>query len=199
MQKERPIIFSGPMVRAILDGRKTQTRRIVKHVPALGSPDDWCHKVDRAQFEEEIGNYRRFCPYGTPGDRLWVREAWCPGGNQSVYLKADVDLPDDPRVWMHDRQPPYGGTWRPSIHMPRWASRITLEITGIRVERLQEISEQDARAEGVQPRNAGQDEAGPIKTYRTGFVHVWQEINGKRANWTSNPWVWVVEFRRTEE
>ena len=91
-----------------------------------------------------------------------------------------------------------GCKWRPSIFMPRWACRIVLEVTSVRVEALQDITEADARAEGVEPRTAGQDESGPIKTHRTGFVYLWQQINGERANWLSNPWVWVVSFKRVQ-
>ncbi len=175
--RERPILFSGPMVRAILDGRKTQTRRVITPQPDGDFP------------------FRQRCPYGKPGDRLWVREtwthedSWCSGVDceqpSHVYHRATESYPDSMR-------------WRPSIFMPRWASRIDLEVVSVRVERLQEIGEDDAKAEGVEPSRAGQDERGPVKTYRTGFVRAWDTINGKRAPWVSNPWVWVVEFREVQ-
>ena len=148
--KERPIIFSGPMIRAILEGRKTQTRRIVK--PNCLS---------------------KLSPYGRTGDRLWVRETWGhnPEGPGYVY-RSDGDF--DMKF--------HGDRWRPSIHMPRWASRITLEVTGVRVERLQDINEEDALAEGVEH----------------AFRSLWESINGP-GSWDANPWVWVVEFRRVSD
>src|SRR5262245_50360133 len=143
--KERPILFSGEMVKAILDGRKTQTRRLIMH---QGRPlDDFAfYEVDGDEVRTESGKQLK-CKYGQPGDRLWVRETWRVfGGHQyeyqqhqpSVLYRADFDLFDEE------------GAWRPSIFMPRWASRITLEITKVRVERLDGISEEDAMAEGVQ-------------------------------------------------
>lgn len=206
--KERPILFSAPMVRAILDGRKTQTRRIVRPQPTGEQLplSDWsrglaaaCHDSSPdpsklAQHSEKlVGRIFPFttqsgvlmspsCPYGHPGDRLWVRE--------NLYLYGG------PVEFAADGPPSFKRKLTPSIHMPRTLSRITLEVTGVRVERLQEISEQDALAEGVTARNAGQDEHGAIKTYRTGFVYVWQEINAKRAPWASNPWCWVLTFKR---
>jgi hypothetical protein len=171
----RPILFSGPMVRTILEGRKTQTRRVIK--PQLKD----CPWVADG------------CPYGQPGDLLWVREAWNYfGGNEYLYQqdKESVSYRADPPVTQI-----HGDKWRPSIHMPRWASRLTLRITDVRVQRVQEISEGDAVAEGVKACIAGQDEHGPVKTYRTGFVRVWQEINAKRGySWESNPWVWSITF-----
>ena len=187
--KERPILFSGPMVRAILDGRKTQTRRVARmteggHV-RLG-PRRW-HPADEAAVLAS--------PYGQPGDRLWVRETWqhedgsCDdhkcGQPTHIYHKATESFPESMR-------------WKPSIFMPRWASRLTLEVTDVRVQRVQKITEEDAKAEGVEPRHAGQGEVGhPIHTYRTGFVYVWHSINAKRGfGWEKNPWVWVIEFTR---
>lgn len=160
--KERPILFSGAMVRAILDGSKTQTRRVCKLDVRGGMP------------QPELDSLLRCCPYGQPGDRLWVRETWAKtyvrqaGAEWFVYATGD-------------NRTDYGGPWKPSIHMPRAASRITLEITGVRVERLGEISESDARAEGVQS--------------VAEFKELWASINGL-GSWEANPWVWVVEFRR---
>mgnify|MGYP000644442201 CR=1 FL=1 len=172
---DRPIIFSAPMIRALLDGRKTQTRRVLKpHGDTFSAP-----------------SYRR-------GDRLYVREAAHIDGT-SVNYRADH--PGDSA----------GLGWRPSIHMPRWASRITLEITGVRVERLQDISPFDCEAEGVQRLPLQDDQpqpwwtadvsAGPILHSRSalGAYHrLWETINGPDS-WDANPWVWVVEFKRQEE
>ena len=167
--KERPILFGGDMVRAILDGRKTQTRRPVKL--------DFSGRVRRARrsWHLEDPNAVNACPFGAPGDRLWVRETWaCP---QTVtYYRADEEA-----------LLPRGEKWTPSIHMPRWASRIALEVTAVRVERVQDITEKDALAEGTIPLDRS--------TPREMFAEVWQSIY---ANWPTNPWVWVVEFRRIQ-
>lgn len=171
MSKERPILFSGPMVRAILDGRKTQTRRIVK-LPKTSQPDPLLHHIDafgNAVFTDG-SVVRGFAEVGT---RLWVQEthyverAGGPGGDGRfvLYKATDKDAPV--------------GRWTPSIHMFRWASRITLEVTGVRVERLESLSESDAVCEGVA--NV-QD-----------FIHLWTKING---SWEPKTWVWVVQFRR---
>ena len=195
--KERPILFSAPMVRAILAGTKTQTRRVVKPQPGCDPRDD-----------EHIDMGR--CPYGQPGTTLWVRETWSPDEyeGQRTFYRADDEhfLP--------------AGGWKPSIHMPRFASRITLEITGLRVERLQDISPSDAIAEGLKglSKDGGQitkygipdsdglpgtDDAGwpwhawrisPVDSYR----RLWSQINGPRS-WDANPFVWVVEFKRVTE
>ena len=187
--KERPILFSAPMVRALLAGTKTQTRRIIKpqhlaffNQDAAAMLSDW---------------NERPLPYGQPGDRLWVRETFGhfernqhfkPGCN--VYYRADGNC--------LELEP-----WRPSIHMPRWASRITLEITSVRVERLQEISIEDAKAEGAW----GPDDSivQKVADYfgtdifsanpRKAFQMLWESINGPDS-WAANPWVWAIEFRR---
>lgn len=207
--KERPILFKGEMVRAILEGRKTQTRRVVKHVPGLGFPRNWCRRYanDSRKAKEMLGDFRSFCPYGQPGDRLWVREKMClaenshsvPAGNpmlgrdydSSVYAADGADTNMDAWPWKNDVLP--------SIHMPKGASRITLEITNVRVERLQDISEEDAKAEGV----LGEKEAAAagLTWYdkpRRAFRFLWQSINGA-SSWDANPWVWVVEFKRVEK
>lgn len=167
--KERPILFNGDMVRAILSGEKTQTRRMVKHIPAVGEPDAWCHKKDCPETVYIIGDHRRFCPFGEVGDRLWVREAFAKAdkGENNIAYRAD-EYADSFR-------------WTPSIHMPREASRITLEIVGVRVERLQDITDAEARAEGFKDVGA--------------FADCWNSIY---KNWHENPWVWVVEFKRVE-
>jgi hypothetical protein len=188
--KERPILFSGAMVRAILEGRKTQTRRLAKYIPALGRPEDWCHKFG-CGFDPIAGNVDYWCPYGQIGDRLWVRETWAIGDRDNDVLYAA-----DPS-WNVDGvavPPPvnkgtvHAGNWRPSIHMPRWASRIALEVTGVRVERLNMITAGDAEAEGVDASTCGNIEE---------YQRLWDSINTKRGyEWAKNPWVWVVEFRK---
>jgi hypothetical protein len=195
------------MVRAILEGRKTQTRRIVKPQP-IGRL--WNPPVEPPCLQDDSGRFHP-CPYGQRGDRLWVREAWgldaYTGDLQfSIKYRAGGDSYVTERNGSDEWVPIYQryidgcglddkwDRWRPSIHMPRWASRITLEVTGVRAERLQDISEDDAKAEGVEPlaRQIGTD-------YRGAFQNLWDSINKDRTPWDSNPWVWVVEFRRVEE
>ncbi len=192
----RPILFSGPMVRAILDGRKNVTRRVVH---ARG---DVLHMIDGEPWRSNIYGMQRIkCPYGAPGDRLWVRETFALSiRDPDSVVERDVRDPShwdgpvyregyDGGEWTHyedGARTTVSPPWRPSIHMPRWASRITLEIIGVRVERLHAITEQEAIREGV-------EETGfPRDTFRA----LWDKINGKRAPWDSNPWVWRVEFRR---
>lgn len=203
---ERPILFSAPMVRAILAGTKAQTRREVK-VPGVksnlwGGPLDYRGvAIVRADVDylSVPGVGPIFCPYGKPGDRLWVREAWdfIPEGDPGTPSCAGI------RYWADAgyelRTPPgnynpmlYGKERvRPSIHMPRWASRITLEVTGVRVERLQDISKADAIAEGVNAKHT----ADASYTARESYAVLWEQINGP-GSWDANPWVWVVEFKR---
>ncbi|CAM7402895.1 hypothetical protein [Klebsiella pneumoniae] len=201
--KERGMIFNGEMVRAILDGRKTQTRRIMAPQPA----DD----IERGIFPnpEVIGwksslrhkhgsTTAHFCHYGKPGDRIWVRETWNKYGGLLTY-RADHDWIDDMR-----KETVCTAKWVPSIHMPRWASRILLEITDVRVERLNAISEEDARAEGIIDGgclNCGEPEpcgcANPEPDAADAFAYLWQSIYGQES-WNANPWVWVIEFKRVE-
>jgi hypothetical protein len=200
--KERPILMSDTMVRAILDGRKTQTRRVVKPQPdrAMVAPHCengwWMWRVWTPEHAKHGYPSTRYgdvrCPYGVPGDRLWVRETWAPhpSGERTAFYAATLG-----GLYVGGF-PEWDGPWKPSIHMPRWASRITLEVVNVRVERLQDISEADAQAEGCDPAIAGHCEDGPLRTYRTGFVRLWDNINAERATWASNPWVWVVEFKR---
>lgn len=223
--KHTPILFSGPMVRALLDGSKTQTRRVVKakHLPWLEN--------SLMNFLDGKWNQRPM-PYGKVGDRLWVRETWAhyqtvnsrrryDGASfsevsdgaagyradghetiddfrQHIKLMSGCDLED---VAIN------GDRWRPSIHMPRWASRITLEITGVRASRLQDISEADAIAEGIEPftdfhptdhwrrydKGTFNSYCGPIESYAS----LWESINGP-GSWNANPWVWVLEFKRVK-
>lgn len=241
--RERPILFSSAMVRAILAGRKTMTRRIVRcemsrdtalvrlpnrgeavylddalglsWIPYSGAPlQSW-----PAELIGEVS------PYGIPGDRLWVRETWrtlkgfdaqspreiaarcVDAGYSSPWAPLEYDADGARNDWDHYQAV---GKTRVSIHMPRWASRITLEVTGVRCERLDAITEDDAKAEGVTPFT--HDPEGDCWTarprgemYRSAFEYLWGEINGwdgepkARAPWTTNPWVWVVEFRRVEQ
>ena len=192
--KERPIIFNTELVKAILAGQKTQSRRVIKPQPVLGR--HWKHGwvVDPAEVDIPIA----FCPYGIPGDSLWVREIFYIW--QAAYLGHPEQRPiayaeETERM---NREPE--GTWkkRPSIFMPRWASRITLEITGVCVEQLQDISEEDAAAEGVNPIIAG---SGHLKEHwhRAAFGVLWDDLNAKRGlGWDTNPWVWRIEFRQAE-
>lgn len=191
--RERPILFSAPMVRAILEGRKTQTRRAatknVRH-PDLGN----LYAPGALVLEHEPQHViDRCCPYGQPGDRLWVREAW--GKAQIMNTKTGETRYQT--VYRADN-PDYDGfgvRWAPSIHMRREDSRILLEITAVRVERLNDISEADAVAEGVViPVTIGMTD---INANVAAYRDLWETINGP-GSWAANPWVWVVEFRRVE-
>lgn len=209
--KERPILFSGPMVRAVLAGTKTQTRRVVKlkHYHQIeerddGSPWPWMYDGECKE------NSWIPCPYGQPavvdsghrigGDRLYVREALA-APHAYDHLPPRL-IPQDARIHYAATEDRGGLLWRPSIHMPRWASRITLELTGVRVECLQDISEADARAEGVTDGgclNCGESEPcgcpAPAPDARDAFARLWMSINGSES-WLANPWVWVLEFCR---
>lgn len=211
--KERPILFSGPMVRALLDGSKTQTRRVVrKQFGAEAVPVEMCAETDEGwqttghsgRWWDDVGGLAEdaiTCPFGVPGDRLWVRETWRgvveinPPG-KSLELGVARYVPDQDycrRVEYQATQGRDSEPWRPSIHMPRWASRITLEVTGVRVERLHDITDADALAEGVDRTNSS------ITGYaRERFVRLWTSINGNES-WAADPWVWVVEFKRVTD
>lgn len=184
--KQRPIIFSGEMVRAILDGRKTQTRRVVKPQPAEDLWTIW------KRFPNQQG-----CPYGKVGDRLWVRETWCPRSGGMLAM----DRVCKPRYRATEElRPEWGFRWRASIHMPRWASRLDLEIAGIRVQRVQDVREQDAIDEGVHiegdtGRYRYAKDCGPLAdNARLAFRWLWESIHGE-PSWLSNPWVWAVTFK----
>lgn len=208
--KEHPILFSTPMVRAILDGNKTQTRRIVKPQPPendLPSCPEFYHPIKYDRYGDMIPGEKQFgiygggwdvkCPYGKPGDRLWVRETFCIG---KVVAGEDDDwyisqCKDENDIIYKEAAIREGiglseVTWKPSIFMPRSASRITLEITGVRVERLQDISDDDALAEGIEPGRV---------SHVLEFMELWDSINADRGyGWSTNPWVWVIEFKKTE-
>lgn len=207
MSKERPIPFKGPMIRAILESRKTQTRRVLKHPEYYGCPTGDCphstqHECDQAMNDPSV---IVDSPYGVPGDRLWVRETWQRSCDGKVLYKADDNKPEDVARKM----------WKPSIHMPRSISRITLEVTGVRVERLQDISESDAKLEGVHDIDGERIDSerwikasylsldgrsarfghSYLQRHRAAFWDLWESINGE-GSWDANPWVWVVEFKR---
>ncbi|MBW2958933.1 hypothetical protein JGZ96_015690 [Hafnia paralvei] len=222
--KERGMIFNSEMVRAILSGQKTQTRRIVKNVssdscmtlkePSKNRDGIYTHVMDAPEHG--------LCPFGAVGDRIWVRETW---GVVSHELDEDGRIqpwnPDRPATAIQEM--PFGNGyysghaiyaadgdftwgdddgyedersyWKPSIHMPRAASRILLEITDVRVERLNDISEEDAKAEGVSP--PARTITPPEAVYRVVFGELWRSIYGDE-NWEKNPWVWCISFRRLE-
>lgn len=205
---ERPIIFNSDMVRAILEGRKTMTRRPIKSQPLFkeSSLSDFCTKHGRS--------LNKCCPYGNVGDRLWVRETTeiDEDASDSVCLSR-YSADKSPVLYSGCDDEEFNGTvahWdyhrdvRPSIHMPRWASRITLEITNVRVERVQEITEADAMAEGVEliesEREVGfkdyQNEGGNYIQSKHSFRSLWDSIYSEKYPWKSNPWVWVIELRR---
>ena len=198
LMKERPIPFRGPMVRAILDGRKTQTRRVVKcpawNVANEFSDDGWPVFED---WENPSVETRVACPYGVPGDRLYVRETWFAHKKFDAVPPRDIPV-GDTSIWYQEKSgqkpaPTFAGRNRSARFMPRWASRINLEITNVRVERLQDIGEDDAKAEGCAPVVEGDFvECG---TRKTTFRALWNTINAKHATWESNPWVWVIEFK----
>ena len=218
--KERPILFSAPMVRALLAGTKTQTRRVLKVEPPPCAERvirpfrderlQWAatdpHDMEQGQLV--LGEAPR-CPYGQPGDRLWVREAWRTDAAFDALPPRDLSSTrtaigyEAGGTLLRLAQP---GKLRPGMFMPRWASRITLEVIGVRIERLQDISEADAIAEGVHadPRcrqdddTAGFHRIGPVRDGSFPIARygaLWESLNGP-GSWKSNPWVWVVEFRR---
>ena len=193
--KAKPIIFNGDMVRAILDGRKTQTRRVLKLPKGcfwvyddLGTDGMWTDSnLDHGIWHaEEVA-----CPYGQPGDLLWVRETFTKTQHGLPVYKSDAKDADG-KYWPSVACDKEGVIWTPSIHMPRWASRITLEITGVRVERLQDISESDALEEGITYNDIPNNGLDTMRA-RTWFRGLWSSIYGEES-WHANPWVWVIEF-----
>lgn len=198
--KERPILFSAPMVRTLLAGTKTQTRRafsprMEKLMRAAAAMGEVSHFLDEGSMQPNDLDYvRSFCPYGQPGDRLWVRETWAYG----VHAMAAKRDEDGPFVYAADgtTQGRLCERWTPSIHMPRWACRITLDIKAVRIERLQSISEADAEAEGIDFLRHIPD-ADETLTAKQLYECLWDSINGA-GSWAANPWVWVVEFERAQ-
>lgn len=206
---DKPIIFSAPMVRAILDGRKTQTRRIIKprylgwRFDLMDRNRDSVIPLSPMKDKGVRTLTSHACPYGVKGDRLWVRETFHTVDGHRAFYRADY-------VYNPQGDKEHGVVWTPSIHMPRIASRILLEITGVRVERLHEISEADAQAEGVERVVAGvgwrrycdhdSEEVGvpPCGDARRSFRSLWKFIHGDES-WNANPWVWVVEFKQVEQ
>jgi hypothetical protein len=202
---ERPILFSTPMVQAIMEGRKTMTRRVVKPQPIhdlklIVVSGDRYSSVSKKNTDGSYSVWNAKCPYGKVGDVLWVRETWRKStkfnGEEYVLYYAD-DCSLNAGI-----KPP--GKWKPSIHMPKSACRIWLEITNIRVERLQDISEQDAKAEGVEEIHPAPfvirwkdyiAEPNFLDSPYWSFYSLWCSINGAQS-WKDNPWVWVVEFKR---
>jgi hypothetical protein len=212
--REKPILFSAPMVKAILDGRKTQTRRIMKPQPEYFEQyPHWrwttpqLRKDGLGPFAIDSGDRPGIFGKYVPGETLWVRETWGPRTEQGKpvesrhYVKYRADFIDDSPPADGMDWHTYEDKWRPSIFMPRWASRITLEITDVRVERLQDISNADAEAEGV----GGMRDMrfavalGNLHTtgHRFNFRDLWDDINGK-GSWEANPWVWVLSFRNSK-
>ncbi len=212
--KERPILFSAPMVRALLDGTKTQTRRIVKPqadarttAAFQGADGIWRFSYPTARAPVSHADWDVRCPYGMPGDRLWVRETCFINDYRGVDVPVD-ERADCNIVYKADPLPDFEGeenliVWRPSIHMPRWASRIDLENVSVRVERLENITEADALAEGVDmnqlvtmPMFPGAPCTVTIKPRSAieAYAMLWESINGP-GSWHANPWVWAVEFK----
>jgi len=192
---EHPIIFSAPMIRAILDGRKTMTRRIVK---PRKDRDIGCHLApNELAGEINSGNYRNSA-WGKPGDTLWVRETF---SYEHDFESSRFRVSGCSTIWYWADGNPYLGDWtrpKPSIHMPRWASRITLRVTDVRVERLQEITEDDAAAEGCST-TVETDESVTCGRRKTQFHVLWDSLNAKRGyGWDVNPRVWVISFERVE-
>ncbi|CAN7423150.1 hypothetical protein LJR029_007046 [Caballeronia sp. LjRoot29] len=220
--KEIPILFSAAMVRALLDGSKTQTRRVVSAQPEVSDKGnlmgEWFRRPLDGLLCPRLQNITIYSPYGQPGDRLYVRERWAVGARADVFAPRELDpgtwLQDNGGLWFEaDRAEPAHafsprGTWRQGMFMPKWASRIWLENIGVRVERLQDISEADAIAEGIESFKTddpdfqdmwrdyyedGSASGNPIGSY----MSLWNTLNAKRGyGWDLNPWVWVVEFKR---
>lgn len=212
--KARPILFKAPMIRAILDGTKTQTRRIVRsHVSGVRSDPVSTEAV--LYWDRGVEDPRRwvgrdglavghvYCPYGEPGDRLWVKEAVRRLPDDGSHLDSAIYIADGSLT------PLESWPWKlkalPGMYMPLGLSRITLEVTGVRVERLQAITEEDAKAEGITTSQSATINGKPgvvhnfgPDAHRQAFAQLWDGINGERASWASNPWTWVVSFRRVK-
>lgn len=214
--KEHPILFSTPMVQAILEGRKTQTRRIMKRIPRLSDSIEWA-----GNYLKEKEDFRHsLCPYGQPGDLLWVRETWCvtqpfdPETYHFGYKCGIQPYSNKPASEKYNYLSP--DKWKPSIHMPKAADRIWLEIEEVKVERLQDITEEDAKAEGVKLHKEGRHYLDYIAedsnttqfiyrllTAKQSFKSLWELVNERNKSfierhgicWIDNPWVWVIKFK----
>ncbi|WP_277381584.1 hypothetical protein [Stenotrophomonas maltophilia] len=214
MTKERPILFNGTMVRAILAGAKTQTRRVVKPQPVFDTRFRSRFRVDgrgsmsyrQVSTDAPAALLGEICPFGKPGDRLWVRETWMdlkgtgiehwdPATGQPTRYAYGADSP--PGSASDEARKDFGLKWRPSIHMPRWACRLVLEITDVRVEPLQAISKADAITEGLTQTEAGGWLPGPCDHPEWAFHQLWNQVYGE-SSWDSNPWVWAITFKRIE-
>lgn len=209
--KERPILFSGPMVRAFLEDRKSQTRRVMKDAPIEQSDGYLCTKLVTYSNEKQVRHVMpSLCPYGQPGDRLWVKETYFAWRCKTYTSEGMTEGPEQ-CVYAAD-----GGTllngakWRPSIFMFRRFSRITLEITNVRVQRLQEITEEDAQAEGALFHDGGGighsgwrhdiNHGFVYANARTSFARLWDSLNAKRGfGWDTNPWLWALTLQRVKE
>lgn len=197
--KQRPILFSTPMVQAILEGRKTQIRRVTKMQPGEGEGYEDLGNGEFAYISNGGMSVPYTCPYGQVGDILWIRESF-----------SKVEFKDKPILYLFKANPDHQSMkWKPSIHMPKVAARIWLRITNVRVERLQDISEEDAKAEGIDElfdssveerwKNYGLEPYNkPLNNPASSFMTLWWRINGM-DNWDANPWVWVIEFERIEK
>lgn len=209
--KEHPILFSGPMIGAILSGVKTMTRRVMTPQPKLErSTSDgkfyWLFRSEnhsqRSAWPEKGEPYWMACPFGDVGDRLWVRESFfdhgpLPGDDNGEYTPKDARIEYRATPWDRDNPEFAGSGWKPSIFMPRWASRLALEITEERAEQVQQISEADAVAEGVDSVSMAEVPRQATMTRRADYKQLWDTINAKRGySWESNPWVFVIEFKK---
>jgi len=192
--KERPIIFSGPMVRAIMEGRKTQTRRVAKYNPFLGEPSEWGDRAknQEPEFVRIAGDYRRFCHYGQPGDRLWAKETYSLTQHGKPVYRADGKDRDGFQWAIEPGDPRSECLWKSPLFMPRWASRITLELVNVRVERVQDISESDVWEEGCAKPSGYFGCPGQAQGI---YKQLWDSIHGS-GSWAANPWAWVLEFKR---
>lgn len=213
--KERPILFSTEMVQAIMAGRKTQTRRVVKPQPepVKDAPGRWKFlmkkngrmqagsNVETKDLNSKFFGILEFCPYGQPGDVLWVRETFCRLSPEHIITtpfvykaNADEESEEVRKEYINNG---HAYRWKPSIHMPKKAARIWLRVKEVRVERIKQISEKDCQAEGapLTPWEGINGDSG--ECYKYGFINIWNSIHGTgwtKYAWNSNPWVWVVEF-----
>lgn len=208
--KEYPILFRPELVRKILDGKKTQTRRPVRGVPTCIHLGKWIMDwglsgvygdadgrfwLDVQTDVDDCSHTEIKCPFGTVGDVLWVRETWQRLSNGDPESEKTWEGVRDDVFYLADesdfRNKPMSGRWRPSIHMPRWACRLFLEITGVRVERIQDISHRDALAEGVDY-DVSEVRGAPIRRFHSAWNKVYP------GSWDRNDWVWVVSFKKNE-